>query len=268
MAERLGYSMAARKGRVLAGIAAALALPCAQAQAASRELVFVSQAFPPFIEQSEDGRVSGALVTILQEACRRLNWRCSMQMMVWKRALLMIEQGKADGMLLAQDAPERRATMELSLPVLSSRYGLYVQSGATFGYRKAADLAGHAMAVYGPSLSQTNCQRLIQGVPGVALEVEKDPETVLRKLSAGRYGAQGVAFSNEDIARYWIAQDGISNLKRLASVQALRYHYGFTRSRLQPGTVEAFNHALEAMCRDGTLKRLAEPSGVRLASCR
>ncbi|OWY39953.1 hypothetical protein CEK28_04210 [Xenophilus sp. AP218F] len=238
------------------------------AQAAQRELHFVTQPFPPFIEERADGSVGGVLVAILQEACRRLDWRCDVQLMVWKRALLTIEQGGADGLLLAQDVPERRAVMDLSLPVVNSRYGLFVLSDAGFGYRQPSDLAGHAVAVYGPSLSQTNCANLLKGVPDASMLVEKDAETVLRKLSAGRYGPQALAFSNEDVARYWMAQDRIDNLRLLASIQPLSYLYGFTRSRLRPGTVEAFNQALDSMCRDGALRRLSAPSGVRLSSCR
>ncbi|WP_083370098.1 substrate-binding periplasmic protein [Chromobacterium sphagni] len=245
-----------------------LACACLRAEAAPRELSFVTQLFPPFISQSAAGKPGGALVVILQEACRRLSWRCDVQIMVWKRALLTINQGGADGLVLVQDAPERRAVMELSRPVLSSSYGLYVQGGAALRYRRPADLTGRNMAVYGPSLSQDNCERLVKGVPGVSVAVELDPETVLRKLAAGRYGKEAVAFSNDDVARYWMRRDGLSNIRQLAEVRPLTYLYGFTRSRVRPGMLAEFNRALDDMCRDGSLQRLAAPSGIRLAPCR
>ncbi|VEB43926.1 Uncharacterised protein [Chromobacterium violaceum] len=64
--------------------------------------------------------------------------------------------------------------------------------------------------------------------------MELDPETVLRKLGAGRYGHNAVAFSNDDVARYWIKRDGLGNLRKLAEVKPLTYLYGFTRSRVKP----------------------------------
>ncbi len=188
--------------------------------------------------------------------------------MVWKRALLMISLGEADGLVLAQDAPERRAVMELSRPVLLSSYGLYARNGNPLRYRQPADLSGRRLAVYGPSLSQTNCEKLVHGVPGVELAVELDPQTVLRKLSAGRYGNEGLAFSNDDVARYWIRRDGLSNLHQAAEVKTLAYLYGFTRSRVQPGMLDEFNRALDEMCRDGSLQKLAAPYGIRPAACR
>ncbi|KMN47828.1 hypothetical protein VL04_01290 [Chromobacterium violaceum] len=259
-----------RGGQTNLRLWAGLLLACAgaQAQAASRELYFVTQLFPPFITQSADGKLDGALVAILREACRRADWNCKVQAMVWKRALLTVSQGGADGLVLAQDAPERRAVMELSKPVLASSYGLYVKADSAMRYRQPADLAGKTLAVYGPSLSQTNSERLVQGVAGVNLTVELDPETVLRKLGAGRYGHNAVAFSNDDVARYWIKRDGLGNLRKLAEVKPLTYLYGFTRSRVKPGMLETFNRALDGMCRDGSLARLAAPSGIRLATCR
>ncbi|WP_145964120.1 substrate-binding periplasmic protein [Chromobacterium phragmitis] len=249
---------------------AVLLLACVgmQAGAASRDLYFVTQLFPPFITQDSSGKPDGALVVILQRACARLGWNCNVQIMVWKRALLTISQGGADGLVLAQDAPERRAVMELTKPVLTSSYGLYALSGNGLRYRQPSDLARRNVAVYGPSLSQTNCEKLVAGVAGVNMTVELDPETVLRKLSAGRYGAEAVAFSNDDVARYWIRQDTLSNVRQLAEVKQLAYLYGFTRSRLKPGMVEEFNRALDEMCKDGELSRLASSYGMRLASCR
>ncbi|WP_169828968.1 substrate-binding periplasmic protein [Chromobacterium amazonense] len=256
-----------RIGRQLACIV--LAWACAQpAWSTPRDLFFVTQLFPPFITEDAAGKPDGGLVLVLQEACRRLSWRCTVQVMVWKRALLMISLGEADGLVLVQDTPERRAVMDLSRPVLISSYGLYARNGNPLRYRQPADLSGHRIAVYGPSVSQSSCEKLVQGVPGIALTVELDPQTVLRKLSAGRYGNEAVAFSNDDVARYWIRRDGLSNLHRLAEVKTLAYLYGFTRSRVQPGMLDEFNRALDEMCRDGSLQKLAAPYGIRPVACR
>ncbi|POZ63356.1 substrate-binding periplasmic protein [Chromobacterium alticapitis] len=248
-----------------------LALCLLQAQACAgggREMEFVSQPFPPFIIQEPSGRVSGALVDILHEACRRLEWRCSMHMMVWKRALLMIEQGSADGLLLAQDVPERRAAMALSRAVVASGYALFGLAGSARPYRAPSDLSGRTVAVYGPSLSQTNCERLLKGVPGVDMAVELDSETVMRKLSAGRYGKDGLAFSNLDVARSIILANHYAGVRQVAQIQSLTYHFGLTRSRLQPGVAEAMERTLAAMCLDHTLQRLSGPYGVQAAACR
>ncbi|UTH73063.1 ABC transporter substrate-binding protein [Chromobacterium sp. IIBBL 290-4] len=246
----------------------ALSLVLAQAYAdGEKKMVFVSQPFPPFVIEGADGRVSGALVDILHEVCRRLSWRCDMQMMVWKRALLMMEQGSADGMLLAQNVPERRAVMALSRPVVASGYALYGLADNAQPYHGPADLSGRTLAVYGPSLSQTNCERLAQGVPGVTVVVERDSETVMRKLSAGRYGRNALAFSNQDVARAIIQAERLPGLRLVAQVVPLTYHFGLSRKRLQPGMAEAMEKTLQAMCADHSLQRLAAPYGVTPAEC-
>jgi len=253
--------------RVRTLLLAALLCISTAVEAAPRSLLFVTQIFPPIIENAGGDKLGGAQVEILQEACRRLDWRCEVRAMVWKRALRTISLGEADGLLLVQDVAERRAVMELSLPVLLSSYALYVVNGNPLRYRQPADLSGHVLAVYGPSLSQANSEQLLQGVAGVTEQVEPDPQTVLRKLAAGRYGAAAVAFSNADIARYWILQDGLSSVHQLATIKSISYMFGFTRSRLQPGTLDAFNQVLLSMCRDGSMSRLAGRYGLLAAGC-
>ena len=67
------------------------------AQRRRGHLHFATQDFPPFIEVSDKPQPQGLMVDVLVSACQRLGWSCEIQPMVWRRALLLAEEGKVDG---------------------------------------------------------------------------------------------------------------------------------------------------------------------------
>ncbi|KMN77993.1 polar amino acid transport system substrate-binding protein [Chromobacterium alkanivorans] len=231
-------------------------------------LHFVTQDFPPFIEVTDKPQPQGLMVDTLVAVCQRLNWSCEIQAMVWRRALLLAEEGKVDGIFPVQDTPERRISLALSAPVYHSSYGLFATASSTFRYQQAQDLLNHRIAVYGPSVSQNALDKLIAGLPNMNITVENNQETVLKKLAAMRYGAEAVVFANEDVTRYIIRREALSGLRPLATIQPLTYLYGFPLKSVKPGMVADFNQALNALCHDGTLPRLARRYNVRMAACK
>ncbi|UJB30693.1 ABC transporter substrate-binding protein [Chromobacterium sp. Beijing] len=99
-------------------------------------LHFVTQDFPPFIEVTDKPQPQGLMVDTLVAVCQRLNWNCEIQAMVWRRALLLADEGKVDGIFPVQDTPERRMSLALSAPVYNSSYGLFATASSTFRYQR------------------------------------------------------------------------------------------------------------------------------------
>ncbi|WP_204265468.1 hypothetical protein, partial [Enterobacter hormaechei] len=76
--------------------------------------------------------------------------------------------------------------------------------------------------------------QLIEAVPRARSEVEPDNRTVLRKLSAGRYGEDGLALVNEAVAEVLMREDGIRNLQPAGVVKAFGYAFGLSRQTVDP----------------------------------
>lgn len=252
-------------------LALLLCLGLAQAQAAGpvaeRSLRFVTESFPPFTFE-QGGQAVGPMVDVLYEACRRLRWHCEIEVMPWRRALTLAEAGRVDGIFTVVDIPERRAAFHISPPVVKAHYSLYTQAGQTLAYRRPADLAGREVGVYGPSATARTLQDLLAGVSGADVRVERDNLTVLRKLAAGRYGANGVAMVNRDVASWLINNNAIGGLKLIASVRDLQYSFGLSRLRTSQTTADEFASVLQQLCREGRTRRIAGGYRLSAAECR
>ena len=61
------------------------------------KLVFYTQEFAPF-SYSENGRVAGPGVEIIQKACDNINVKCVIEVLPWVRAQEEVKRGNADGM--------------------------------------------------------------------------------------------------------------------------------------------------------------------------
>lgn len=248
-------------------LALLLCIGLTQAQAggpvAVRNMHFVTESFPPFTFE-QGGLAVGPMVDVLNEACSRLHWQCEIEVMPWRRALALAEAGRVDGIFTVVDIPERRAKFHISPPVVKAHYSLYTLASRPLNYRAPADLAGREIGVYGPSATSRALQDLLAGVAGAAIRVERDNLTVLRKLAAGRYGTNGAALVNRDVANWLINTNAISGLKMTASVRDLQYSFGLSRIRTPEAAADEFASTLQQLCHEGRMRRIV--SGYRLAA--
>jgi len=72
---------------------------------------FVGTNFPAIVEQQKNGEITGLGVDIAQEIFKRLGHQLIIEVMPLKRALKMVEQGVADGMIGPYKSPERELYM-------------------------------------------------------------------------------------------------------------------------------------------------------------
>lgn len=235
-------------------------------QAAGRSMHFVTEPFPPFTLE-QDNRAVGPMVDVLNEACRRLQWQCSIEVMPWRRALTLAEQGKVDGIFTVVDIPERRALFHVSVPVVKAHYALFALKPATALRRLPGELAGREIGVYGPSATSVALQKLVGERGTVDIRLEPDNLTVLKKLAAGRYGRNGLAMVNRDVANWLITNNAITNVGFAGPVSELAYSFGLSRRRIDAGVAYEFNQVLSALCEAGQLRRIAGSYRLRAADC-
>lgn len=244
-----------------AGLAAWAAL------ASAVELRFVAEPLPPYSFEA-NRRAAGPLVDVLQAACAELDWRCSVEILPWRRALRMGQAGEVEGVFAVVTPPSTRPRFHVSPPVIDARYLLFARSASTLDFDgDTRALAGRVVGVYGPSGAQDALTALIRGVPGARAEVEADNRAVLRKLAAGRYGDEGLALVNEAVAQQLIREEGLGGLRPAGPVKNFGYAFGLNRERVDEATAAAFAKALQELCRSGRTAELLKPYGLPASAC-
>jgi polar amino acid transport system substrate-binding protein len=245
--------------------AGAIALACAWLPAPAAQPVqlrFVAQPWPPFIHK-ENGKLTGPFADIVWAACEAIQAQCTIELFPWRRALQMVTEGEADGLLAILDLPERRLQFHMSPALIHTAYVLYARQDSTLHDPSPAMLDGYTVACFGPSGTSSVAARLAQAAPNARLAVEIDNQTALRKLRMGRYGGKAVVLINEDLGIWLMRQEGDAGLRQVGEVQKITYHLGMSRKRMAPAVKDRFMATLEEMIRSGAVKDIAARHGMR-----
>lgn len=248
--------------RHLAGCSLAALL---MASAGAENLRFVTESFQPFTYE-EGGKGAGPIADIVQSVCGRIKAVCTIDVLPWRRALLLAEQGEADGIFTVLKVPEREKKFFLTEPVVETAYALFALDSGTYPYKTAKDLMGRTVGVYGPSGTSITLADMIKDISGVTVVMETDNATALRKLPAGRYGDDGIVMINRDVAYFLMKQAGIKNLRQVAEVKKIQYHIGLSRKKVNEDLVRRFNDGLNALIKEGAVKVILDKYGMKSVS--
>jgi polar amino acid transport system substrate-binding protein len=236
------------------------ALPCLSS--AAQTLHFVTEPFPPF-NYVEDGVVAGPTAKIVRTVCAQIKIECTFEILPWRRAILLTQQGKVDGIFSIVSTPERTRMFYLSTPFVETAYSLYAIDSNKFVYHNEQDLAGHKIGVYGPTGTSTTLEELVKPVHDVKIAMEIDTLNALRVLSSGGYGDDGLVWSNGDVADITIQKSGIRNLRKVSDVKKIQYSIGFSRQSVDPQLFKHFDDSLNGLIKDGTVKAILEKSNLK-----
>jgi len=243
----------------------AIGLLTAAPGASALELEFATMHFPPYVELQE-GMAQGPLVRLLLGACGQLRWQCRIQVLPWRRATAQIERGEADGAFPLLETVARRQTFHLSLQVVDIQYAFFSRAGQSFDYQEGQRLGRRQVGVFGPSGTATVLQALV-GTQPTTVVVEPDNGVVLRKLLALRYGEDGLAFVNRDVAWQLAYEQGLTGLREAGVAQSAAYVFGLSRRRVGEADFRAFDQALAQLCRSGAAATLLAPRLIPSAVC-
>lgn len=233
------------------------------------ELRFVTEDFPPFSYTSAatgtEDRAAGPFAEIVAAVCARLRIDCPVQLLPWRRALALAEDGEAQGIFTVIRSPDRERAFHLTRMLVTSRYGIYARSASRFVFHRPEDLAGRSVAVYGPSGTSFVLGQHLAEVGDVTLILEADNRRLLRMLEAGRFGEQGVAVVNQDVAWHLIDQERLANIHEAGELQPVSYAIGLSRAAVSEAEFERFNDALEALIADGSVAAILLHHGLEPA---
>ena len=229
----------------------ALALLAGPLRAADRPLVVVTADRVP-MAYVENGRLTGLLVELAEEAFRRAGRRVEIRLLPWPRCLAEMKSGEADAVLTLFKTPERETQFAFAEEVvLRQTESLFVKKGNAVHFDGNLDaFAGKRVGVvyqtsYGPRLdralagslfgaikSQLNIADLVKMLANDRIDVL--PGDRGRILGA----AASTGFSQE-----------IVELQPM--VETVPGYLAFTRAHDMGAVPHAFDQALRAMKKDG-----------------
>jgi len=260
--QHFGWSAVGRAlliaGAVLAGSTSASASPVT--------LQFVTKQFPPYAYSGPEGRPAGPMVDLLFAACAKAQLPCTVSVLPWRRALRLTETGEVDGIFPIVDSPQRRADFDLSVDVVRGRYVL-LGMACERDCSEVQPPAAHTIAAFGPSEAVRSLRSVVAQSPGAQAQIESDHQIVVRKLLAGRYGANGLALVNEAVARWQILGADPRRLQTVAVVRDFDYTYALVRKPGREDLLPRFSDALNQLCRSGETAQIFKPYGLLASNC-
>jgi polar amino acid transport system substrate-binding protein len=115
--------------------------------ARSETLRLVTEAWAPYVYE-ENGQATGLDYEITREVLRRLGVGLELQFLPWKRCLLALEQGQADGVLDIFHLPERESQMLfVEEPLSEVELVLFYARNRPHPYRRLEDLRGLVVGI-------------------------------------------------------------------------------------------------------------------------
>lgn len=244
--------------RFLATLSICLLLGSAAAQAAPWR--FVTEDFPPFTHPAEDVgslengvTAGGPLVEIVQAVCVRLERECSIILYPWQRALRMAEQGEAEGIFTVIRSPDRERAFHISRMLVRSRYSVFARNDSNFVFSNADDLTGRTVGVYGPSGTAWVLSQHLESIADVRIHLTLNNRRLLKMLQSGRFGSEGLAVVNQDVAWHLIEDEQLDGLREAGQLAMVYYGIGLSRKRVSAAQFQAFEQALDEAIADGTV---------------
>lgn len=237
-----------------------LALALCAAAAPGCELRITWKHDPPYQYQDGQGRLSGLEIEVAYAAMARLQCRLLPVELPFARAMAELEAGRIDLVPGVLATPERERYARFSLPGVRTRNLVFLRSDldpalriATLDDLRASDLrVGMERGTAYLAELKSRLQR-----PGRERRLEEaiSLEALLRMLQMQRIDA---FVADEYSAAFMARQLGLSaNIRASALVIDNEPPvFAFSRRNVEPALVERFNAALDALRRDGTLKRL------------
>lgn len=229
------------------------------------ELRFVTEEFPPF-SYSRGALASGALPEIVEAACTTLQWHCPIEVLPWRRALQLAEEGEVEGIFTVIQSPSRQRAFLITPMLVTSGYDFYTQRSSNFHYTRPEDLAGRQIGVYGPSGTSFVLQETLKNISDAEVKLVTNNQRLLLMLNAGRFGDQGVVMLNRDVAHHLIEHERLYALRHAGHLTSISYGIGFSRKKVSETQFQTFNAALRTLRQDGRLATILQRYGLQPAN--
>lgn len=221
------------------------------------EVVLVNAPYPPYVMPQDDPLGPGIDMEVAMTALENMGVRTSVELVPFKRALAMLEQGRADLTTSLSFRAERDRYLLWSLPYRTdTSYIFFTRKDASFEPRRIEDLRGRSVGVVRgfvfPSAFADDAAIVKVEAPHVA--------SLMGMLLKGRFDALIV---NSIVGKHELMATG-----RMAEVKQAPFSLkspndkgtvmGFSKARVSREFVERFDAELRKMLDDGTIDRIED----------
>ena len=222
------------------------------------KLVFYTQEFAPF-SYSENGRVAGPGVEIIQKACDNINVKCVIEVLPWVRAQEEVKRGNADGMFFVGKNKEREEWLDFSIPIINTEYGFFGNKETPISYNDIKDLSGKTVGVYGHSNTSLSLDEAVKGMNRIAVEMTVDDAIEFRKLNAKRVDA---VYSNKSVGEAIIKQLKLTKVEYYGTHKKLQYFIGLHKNTTKT-LEERFFNEISIMSKKGDIDEILKRYNLR-----
>ncbi|MFN8850823.1 MAG: substrate-binding periplasmic protein [Inhella sp.] len=220
---------------------------------AARTLTMLNTVYPPFVNPPDHPLGEGMDVELAREALRRAGYGMRVELVPWRRVLLLLRHGQGDFTTTISRREDRSDYLHWSPAYrLGANYRLYGRSGAPLEIHALSDLAGRRIGV----IEGFHYPPVLLRQPGSVMVPGRDIGSLVAMLMAERTDVMLVTA----IAGAWeIRQRGLD-----ARVQRQPYEYtsdspnylAFAKARVDAKVVQQVGRALVQLQRDGTQARI------------
>jgi len=215
--------------------------------------LLVEDPWPPYTF-GESGSVveKGLMVEVLAELSRRVDLTFRLELYPWKRCIYMVQNQKADALMLTVKTAEREKFAYFTKPFFVNKIQFYYKKGGSFSWNEFTDLKGLVIGVVdGSKYSQAFQDAIVRH--DLTVEVVHSIEINLQKLKTGRIdispvldvvAAETIAANAEFGGEFSVAEKPL----RIAPLQM-----AIGRSSPLMDYKDDINGAIDEMKKDGTL---------------
>jgi polar amino acid transport system substrate-binding protein len=228
----------------------------------SKEYKFGGQHYPPFNWEA-DGHLYGGTSDIVKAVCQKMHVKCKIEIQPMKRVMANLERGSLDGVLSLIKNSNRDSYAILSETFIKSNMSLHAVKGTFKKITNLADLNGTLIG----ATSTSSAAKLVEGIKvkanNITIEYEVGLPTVIKKLSAGRYGPKGLGVANEDVAASFMNTTGIKNIEAVYVVDVGRFGVAFSKKNSDDQFISKFNETIKKMKKNGEIVEILKPYAIK-----
>lgn len=222
---------------------------------AAEPLRLVSYAYPPYVEQTQNG-AQGLSVDIVKEAFARMQRPVLIEFYPFARGVKMISEGVADGLFTIKKTPERTASMLFpQRPLFSQDYVFFTLKNSGFHFD------GHFSSIADARIGVVNATHYgdrfgdaVKSGEFKHLDSASDYELTFRKLLGKRVDA---VICSRLVGLAILKNMGAADKTRISGppTESAVSYLAFSRARVHPDVAVEFDRAIESMEKDDTIKK-------------
>ncbi len=242
----------------------AAALCCALLMATpamAKDLNFVGQEYPPF-NWNEGGEVKGGMVDVLKKACEKLKYNCKFGIVPLARAIQMLEDGSADGVMSLIPNADRAKFANFSPTIVLSSLSYFGVKGKTQKVSSLNDLEGWTVGAVRASSSLKLAVANQKQLKNMTVVEEVNNETLIKKLQGARYGDKGAIIGGDAVLEFEAKKVKL-DLDLILGGEAQGFTTAFSKKSVDAATFAELTKTLEGMKKSGEVKAILEKFSLK-----